>query len=209
MADISATIQAKSDQINADDLIGREITARITKVVVTGEDQPVTIHLDGYKHWRPSKTDRRVLAAAWGTESDVWVGRWVRLHRDAEVRFGGQQVGGIRVGALSDIPRALKVAVNASKGKKVMVEVAPLKAPAEAPPPDLGEVLSAGGATIAHLDAWRASQPKPLPPVADLTDAQRGQLAAWLAADPTRVAALLPTEESAEPAEERGEEDSW
>lgn len=78
-----------------------------------------------------------------------------------------------------------------------------------APPPDLGAVLEAGGATVAQLDAWRASQAKPLPPVSDLTDAQRGQLAAWLAADPSRVAALLPTEAPAEPAEEKGEEDPW
>lgn len=208
MADISATIQAKSDQINADDLIGRDVTARIARVVVTSEEQPVTIHLEGHKHWRPSKTDRRVLAAAWGTESDRWVGQWVHLYRDAEVRFGGQAVGGIRVGALTGIAKPLKVSVNASKGKKVMVEVKPLKPPTEsAPPPDLEAVLAAGGATVAHLDTWRASQAKPLPPVADLTDAQRGQLAAWLAADPSRVAALLPNEE---PADDKADgEDPW
>jgi hypothetical protein len=203
MSDISATIQAKSDQINADDLIGKEITAKITKVVVTGEEQPVTVHLDGYKHWRPSKTDRRVLAAAWGTETDRWVGQWVHLYRDPEVKFGGMAVGGIRVGALTGIGKALKVAVNASKGKKVMVEVRPLKpptdAPTTAPPPDLGEVLSAGGATIAQLDAWRSAQGKP--ETSTLTDAQRAQLAGWLAADPARVAALIPTSPEPEPDE--------
>jgi len=198
MADITGTIIAKSDQINADDLIGREVIAQITKVVVTGEDQPVTIHLEGHKHWRPSKTDRRVLAAAWGTESDRWIGQWVSLHRDAEVRFGGQAVGGIRVGALSGIGKALKVAVNASKGKKVMIEVRPLAAPKTAPTaaPDLATVLSGAGLTLQDLDAWRAAQGKPS--VSEGTDAQRAQLAGWLMADPARLDALRPaTEEPA------------
>ena len=53
--DITPFIQAKSDQLNADDLIGGPITARITNVRVTGGDQqPVTVELDGgHKPWKP------------------------------------------------------------------------------------------------------------------------------------------------------------
>jgi hypothetical protein len=208
MADISVTITAKSDQINADDLIGREITAQIVRVLVTSEEQPVTIHLDGHKHWRPSKTDRRVLAAAWGTESDRWVGQWVHLYRDPEVRFGGQAVGGIRVGALSGISKPLKVAVNASKGKKAMIEVRPLTPPtAAAKTPDLLAVLSGAGLTLADLDAWLIANGKPAS--GDGTEKQRAALAAWLVADPARLEAVRPaaepdpTPEEAPVAEER------
>lgn len=62
-----------------------------------------------------------------------------------------------------------------------------------APAPDLAAVLASGGATIDDLDRWRGEQGKP--PVSDLTDDQRAQLATWLAADPARVAALLPAPE--------------
>lgn len=48
MNDMHAAIIPKSDQLNADDLIGREMTIKITGVTVKGgQEQPVSIHFEG------------------------------------------------------------------------------------------------------------------------------------------------------------------
>jgi len=48
MIDLRPTLAAKSDQLNADDLIGRPLTVTVTKVVATGDaEQPISIHYDG------------------------------------------------------------------------------------------------------------------------------------------------------------------
>ena len=82
MADITATLQAKSNQLNAADLIGGPITVAIERVDVNvNAEQPVAIHLAGMRGrpYKPSKGMRRVLADVWGPESDVWVGRRMTL----------------------------------------------------------------------------------------------------------------------------------
>lgn len=131
MLDMSQTIAVKSDQLNADDLIGKTLTITITKV--TGGDsaeQPVNVYYegDGGKPFKPCKTIRRVMVLAWGKDASQYAGRSMTLYRDPSVKFGGMEVGGIRVSHMSHIDGKLILALMASKGKKKPYEVLPLKA---------------------------------------------------------------------------------
>ena len=117
---VAAAIVAKSDQLNADDLVGGPITVRVTSVRAGAADQPWQIGIsDRRVPWRPCKTERRVIVAAWGDDPEAWIGRWLTLRRDPEVIWAGEPVGGIRILAMTDIPReGLSLALQASKKAK-------------------------------------------------------------------------------------------
>ena len=129
MMDISPTIVAKSDQLNADDLIDRTITIRIKRVNVKADEQPVSISYEGDngKPYKPGKSMRRVLAHAWGKDATVYAGRSLILYRDPTIRFGGLAVGGIRISHMSDITGNLTVALTETRGSKKAFTVKPLK----------------------------------------------------------------------------------
>lgn len=126
--DIADTIEPKSDQINADDLIGGPQIITVTEVIVRGGEQPVDIitaeHPD--RAYRPSKSMRRVLVAAWGKESRAYVGGRIEIYRDPAVKFGGSPVGGIKISGLSRIPKPLAMALTETRGKRGMHTVKPL-----------------------------------------------------------------------------------
>lgn len=130
MNDMSSVIVPKSDQINADDLIGGEMTITINEVKITGgQEQPVSIFFNGSeKAFRPCKTVSRLLVAMWGPDAKKYVGRSLRLYRDPNVKWGGLKVGGIRVRAASDIPEALTIALTETRGQKKPTTVQPLVA---------------------------------------------------------------------------------
>lgn len=133
MVDIGDTVQAKSDQLNADDLLdGRSMVIKITRVIVKKGDQPVTIHYenDNGKPYKPSLGMRRVLIAMWGETSADYVGRHLELYRDPEVQFGSLTVGGLRIGAASHIDRDRTIAIQVKKGKKAGHLVKLLRVPA-------------------------------------------------------------------------------
>ena len=127
MADVRGTLEAKSDQLNATDIMGIDLVIRIRAVVVGGgKEQPVAVYFDGDNNrpWKPSKGMRRVLAAGWGWESDNWIGKSVKLHFDASVKYAGKEVGGIRVKAMSDIDQRGMVVVEAiNRQQRVPVNV--------------------------------------------------------------------------------------
>ena len=131
------TILAKSDQLNADDIIGTGITITVT-AVKRGDsaEQPVVIHYNGDngRPYKPCKTMRRVLIAGWGENGAAWVGRSMSLYNEPSVKFGGVAVGGIRISHMTDIGNGLRLAPNASKGKKQEVIIQPLKAQAPSKP---------------------------------------------------------------------------
>lgn len=134
--DLANAIIAKSDQLNADDLIAGPRTFTVAEVRQGDADQPVSIFLrewPGNRPFKPSKTVMRILVHAWGEESDDWPPNpRMTLFRDEKVKWAGQPVGGIRVSALSHIPGQLKIALQESKGKKTLHVVDPLP---EAPKP--------------------------------------------------------------------------
>jgi len=132
--DLTDTIVPKSDQLNAEDLLTGPRTFTITEVRRGNDEQPVNIHIAELpsRPFRPSKTVLRILVAAWGKDSDAYVGRRLTLYRDPEVKWAGQSVGGIRVQAMSHIKAPLKLALTETRGKKVAHVVQPL---ADAPAP--------------------------------------------------------------------------
>jgi hypothetical protein len=155
--DLTNTIVPKSDQLNSDDLIAGPRTFTVTEVrVKSTTEQPVDIHLaeSPGKPFRPSKTVLRILVTAWGKEGDAYVGRRMTLYRDAEVKWAGQEVGGIRVSALSHITKQIKLALTETRGKKVAHIVQPLPdapAPAEGTA-DLLKTLHAGMTALGIKD---------------------------------------------------------
>lgn len=126
--DLTDTIVPNSDQLNADDLMAGPRTVTIAEVVRGNAEQPVDIHLAEFpgRPWRPSKSMRRVLVTAWGSQSSAYIGRRVTLYRDPEVTFGRDRVGGIKVSHLSDIKGQLKVALTVTRGKRTPHTVDPL-----------------------------------------------------------------------------------
>ena len=140
--DITTTLEAKSSQLNTDDLIAGARTITITKVSAGNAEQPVAVSFegDGGKPWYPCKSMRRVLVAAWGADASRYVGRRVTLFRDPSVLYGGIAVGGIRVSHLSHLDGPLSIALTMTRQKRTPYKVAPLPAvpvtpaPAAAPP---------------------------------------------------------------------------
>lgn len=126
--DISDTIAPKSDQLNADDLLSGPRTYRITEVRKGTTEQPVELHLEGLdgRPYKPGKSMRRVLVAAWGSEASVYVGRRLTLYTDPTVRFGGSEVGGIRISHMSDIDKQLSVNLTVTRGRRAPFIVKPL-----------------------------------------------------------------------------------
>ena len=149
MTDITKTVAPKTDQLNADDLVGgRKMTIKITGVKGSGgKDQPISISFEGDngKPWKPCLGMRRVLIELWGEdaakEADKhYRGRMVTLYRDDKVKWAGEEVGGIRISHASHINEEKKLAVTVSKGSRKTVIIKPLKMTAQTtqqtPPPE-------------------------------------------------------------------------
>lgn len=132
MTDLRKTVLAKSDQLNADDLLGGgSLTIKITKVAATPDpDQPIAISFegDGGKPYKPGKSMRRALINIWGPDGNAYVGRSLTLYRDEKVQFGGLAVGGIRISHASHINTTMTMALTATKGSKKAFTVKPLVA---------------------------------------------------------------------------------
>jgi len=146
--DISTTTAPKSDQLNFDDVASTETTVTVDSVKSGTAEQPVEIHLIEYpgRPFKPSKSMRRVLVAAWGSDSKTYIGRRMTLYGDPTVKFGGIAVGGIRIRALSDIEGPLNVSLTVTRGKRAPFVVQPL---ANTP-------SQAAGAVLTPPDGWRA-----------------------------------------------------
>jgi hypothetical protein len=117
---IAYTITPKSDQANADDLIASPATVQIVEVRKGDKESPVWITTTGFdgRPWKPCKSMRRVLVAAWGEYPSAWIGRSVTLFCDPEVVYGGVKVGGIRISHMSDIAADLALSLTATRGKR-------------------------------------------------------------------------------------------
>jgi len=128
MTDLTKSIAAKSNILNADDLIGGPITIKITKVSIAAGEQPIAINYEGdnNKPFMPCKTVRRVLVGAWGADGNAYVGRSLILYRDPTVVYAGQEVGGIRVSHMSHIEKPITMALTATKKSKKPYIVKPI-----------------------------------------------------------------------------------
>lgn len=125
---ITNTIAPKSDQLNADDLIGGPRTIRVTAVSAGSAEQPVNVSFDGDngRPWKPSKGMRRVLVALYGGESSAYTDKRVTIFNDPAVTFGPDTTGGIRISHGSGIAAPLTIALTVKKGKRKPFIVNPL-----------------------------------------------------------------------------------
>lgn len=140
--DISDTLDPKSEQLDAVELIGGPRIFTIEGVSRGSDEQPVNIALKDFPRlWRPGKSMRRVLVACWGPDASQYVGRRVELFCDPDVKFGGVATGGTRISRLSNIPKRKTVPLLIARGKSAVFTVDPL--------PELSP-------TEAHLESLRA-----------------------------------------------------
>lgn len=117
----------KSDQLDNIDLLSGPRDFTITGVSEGSADQPLNISLAEYdRAWRPGLTMRRLLAAMWGKDASLYVGRRVRLYRDPEVKFGNDKTGGTRISHASHLDAPVTVSLPTSKGKFGAFTVQPL-----------------------------------------------------------------------------------
>lgn len=133
--DISKALIAKSDQLNASDLSGNPVIAKIINVRPGDNSKPVFVDLEGMdrRPWKPSKGMLRVLSYRWGTETDAWIGRLVKLVNNPEVIYAGEKVGGVEVVAMSHIDSAFTIPVRISQKKVKQHHVEVLAEPATEP----------------------------------------------------------------------------
>lgn len=128
--DMSPVITPKSDQISSDDFLAGPRTYQIEGVAISpGTEQPVQIKLVGEPRvFKPCKSMNRVFVAGWGPDAKVYTGRSVTLYRDPKVKWGGMEVGGIRISHMSHIEREMLIQLTATKGKRAPHIVKPLTA---------------------------------------------------------------------------------
>lgn len=157
--DMAASIEPKSDQLNAEDLLTGPRTVTITSVTRGNSEQPVnfiTAEFGAGRPYKPSKTMRRVIVAAWGTNTADYIRRRMTLYRDPDITFGPDQVGGIRISHLSHLPKRLEIALMVRRGRRSSFTIEPLPdAPAAITAADAAdfERRIADASTIQALDA--------------------------------------------------------
>jgi hypothetical protein len=121
--DLRSTIIPRSDQLNSEQLLTGPMTVTVSGVSIGSTDeQPITVHYEGEagRPFKPCKTMRKLLVFAWGQNGNNWVGKSMTLYADPNVKFGGVEVGGIRISHMTDIDGDIKVSLTATKGKKAL-----------------------------------------------------------------------------------------
>lgn len=129
MSDMNKSVAPKTDQINFDHFVaGKSITIKVTEVVFSAGDQPVAFQFENSngKVFRPCKSMRRVIMAAWGDKASNYVGKSMTLYGDPNVIFGGLKVGGVRISHISDIDKDLTIALTTTKAQRKPYTVKPL-----------------------------------------------------------------------------------
>ena len=164
--DLTESCAPKSDQLDAIDLLSGPRTFTIEKVSTHNAEQPFNFHLAEFPRvWRPGKSMRRVIVAAWGPKADKYAGQRVTLFCDNSVQFGNDTVGGTRISHMTGIDKPLKVPLLVKRGKSAVFTVQPLKEAAPAPARDfLAEAEAAnGGKDVLRalwIDAKAAGEPQ-------------------------------------------------
>lgn len=155
MTDMASVIKPKSDQLNFDDFIGgKTLTIKITKVSKVSGEQPIIINYEGDngKPWKPCKSMCRVLVHNWGGDGNGYVGKSLTLYGDPTVKWGGMEVGGIRISHMSHIPGERIMALTTSKSNRKPFTVLPLVVTEQPSADDMIKSIEAA----ADLDALKA-----------------------------------------------------
>lgn len=133
--DLRSTIVPKGDQLNSEQLLAGPLVITVSDVRAgSGDDQPVSVFyaLDPQRPFKPCKTMRKLLIHAWGADGSKWIGRSLEVFNEPSIKFGGETVGGIRISRMSGInPKGIEVSLTATRGRKALHKVLPLKNSAE------------------------------------------------------------------------------
>lgn len=132
--DIRAATKPKSDQLNYETFLTGPQTFTVSKVTPGDRDHPVFIHMNECPAtpYKPSKGMLKCIAQpdGWGDKSSQWVGKSITLYGDPTVIYGGVEVGGIKVAALSDINGDYETLISARRGvrkphliKKIVIQI--------------------------------------------------------------------------------------
>lgn len=123
------TIAPKSDQLNYDDLIAGALRVRVVGMSKGSVEQPVVVKIVNaetgkpMRDYKPCKSMRRVLVAAWGDQGKDWIGKEAILVGDSTVRFGGAEVGGIRISHVSGIAEPMRLMLTVTRSKRMVFVV--------------------------------------------------------------------------------------
>jgi hypothetical protein len=178
--DMTTTTAAKSNQINADDLIGKSITVTVTGVQGVAGDQPVKVELAEAKPFFPCKSMRRLMVAVWGANAKDYVGHQMTLYRDPSVTYGGMAVGGIRISHVSHIDKEKAVVLRKNKQQSMQFTVKPLvnpnpePAPKPAAKPTWKDWFVTAGISAEQLKAWMESVG--MPGLKELDESARAEI---------------------------------
>lgn len=127
-------IAAKSDQLNAIDLVGGPMILEITAVRIEHDGKGFKLVInyagDNGKPYKANKSMSRILAdqKAWGMDENTYVGKFIEVFREPTVIYGGKQEGGIRISRISGIERAVEFKIVITRGKTETIVVRPLVA---------------------------------------------------------------------------------
>ena len=126
---MTLTTAARSDQINAADLIGNTRTITIKEVrIKAGEDQPVTILIEGDKKaFRPCLGVRRLMVRVWGPDASKYIGESMTLFCDPKVTWAGKEEGGIRVSNMTGLEEEIVEYMRISRTATKPYKIKPLK----------------------------------------------------------------------------------
>ena len=126
MVDMTKHIIRKTDQLNAEDLLGGPRTIKITDIRETSKaDQPISLYFEGdnNKPYKPNLSMRKVLLACWGRDGKAYVGRSMTIYNDPSVTWAGQAVGGVRISHLSDMKGPKTIPITITRGKKKPIKI--------------------------------------------------------------------------------------
>lgn len=129
------TIAPKSDQLNYDDFLAGPITVRVVGLAAGSAEQPVIVQVvnaetgEPMRPFKPCKTMRRVLITVWGDRGKEWLQKDMTLKGEPTVRFGGVEVGGIRISHMSGIFEPARLKLTTARGKRADYVVHPIVKP--------------------------------------------------------------------------------
>ncbi len=159
--DLTESIAPRSDQVNADDLSTGPITYTIREVRAGAAESPFDFMLvETDRAYRPSKTMRRLIVAAWGSEAKEYAGRRLTLYREPSIKFGGAVVGGIRISHMSNISKRIEEKFQTTRGKRETFIVDPLPDAPPVPSEPTAEEVAACSDVDALKIMWKRSGPE-------------------------------------------------
>lgn len=150
--DMTASTEARSDQINAADLVSGPRTYTIEKVAKGSAGYPFDFHLveSPGKVYRPNLGMRRVIVKAWGPKPAAYHGRRLTLFNEPTVIYAGAEIGGIRISHLSHLSKPLKTSLVISQKKKEPYIIQPL---VESTPAPVESIASQAAKAVAWFTA--------------------------------------------------------